>query len=657
MMNDNIFSNDTTGIERALNNRSTIVNIKKTIWLTRPDLCDLVRYDIDCFDFWLFLHGSKEYEALNEFNNIVSNAALTESAAEAFDKLSPRLTRFMSAIWKMRPDLKEAFDLRIEHDQQNFVWWYFLNGVTELGLVGLLTIEQYSELLEPDRRYESTSFTPLTRLMVEVWNRRPDLQLKYNLADALEQESFIRWYFIYGIVEFNLVQYVSEQQAQNLWSLDISTNEAYILRFLWESYAELRSKFSSPIDDRFREWAMGKHGQKRFVLLHKLSELARPSKQMRNFSLSFSKTYPSGVNLIGYAKGQFGIGEDVRMAARALDAAEIPFSVFNIEPGKEVDQCDTSILEHVSKELPYDTNMFCTTGIETARLAAEQGSRLFDGRHTIGYWPWELPDWPMVWNHAYDLVDEVWASSQFTYEAFVKSCPRPVKLMPMAVSVDQTANLTRRDFALPEDRFLFVFSFDFLSSLARKNPQACVEAFQRAFPSNNEPVGLVIKAMRVVDNHPTWREIVSKTLEDERIILITSTVSKGAVLDLYRSCDCFLSLHRSEGFGRGMAEAMMLGKPVVATGFSGNTDFTTTETAGLVNFVMRRLQSCEYSFGDHSEWAEPDLEHAAWWMREIVQNRKFRRRMAIAGQNYVKCKYSPDIIGRIYRRSLESALM
>src|SRR4051812_33826957 len=138
------------------------------------------------------------------------------------------------------------------------------------------------------------------------------------------------------------------------------------------------------------------------------------------------------------------------MAALALRAAGIPFSLYNVEPGREVCQGDNSVAALITDRLPYAINLLCTTGIETARLAAVEGSALFDGRRTIGYWPWELPEWPAEWRHAYDLVDEVWASSRYTCEAYAKSCPKPVRHMPMAVTVDATAGLGRRDFRLPE---------------------------------------------------------------------------------------------------------------------------------------------------------------------------------------------------------------
>ena len=340
------------------------------------------------------------------------------------------------------------------------------------------------------------------------------------------------------------------------------------------------------------------------------------------------------------------------MAARALDESEIPFTIYNIEPGREVSQNDKSAQGFISDNLPYNTNIFCTTGIETARLAALYGSKLFDGRRSIGYWPWELPEFPLCWRHAYHLVDEIWASSRFTFEAFARSFNKPVRHMPMAVTVDSTEKLSRPDFGLPKDRFLFVCSFDFLSSLTRKNPQACVDAFRIAFPIGDEPVGLVIKAMRANNDNPVWQKILSVAETDDRIVIIDKTFERGALLDLYRACDCYVSLHRSEGFGRGMAEAMLLGKPVIATGYSGNLDFTVAGSSALVDWRPRSVSESDYPFGAGSSWAEPCVHHAASWMTRMSTDRRLRDRLAISGRMIVAAAHSPGIVGANYLLSL-----
>ncbi|MBZ9539955.1 glycosyltransferase family 4 protein [Modicisalibacter tunisiensis] len=493
--------------------------------------------------------------------------------------------------------------------------------------------------------------------MKGLWSLRTDLQHAFDIQSPSGQRAFIRWYFIQGVVELGLTSLLTTAQLN--WLLSAATGmprTPNILALIWNSDRQLQQRYPDPGAESLRQWTRNQ-GEEQYPILRELRQLVSgniQSTHANTMNRNAPGSLPFGLNLIGYARGQFGIGEDVRMAAKACLAANIPFSIYNVEPGREVSQNDSSVEAHVSDHLPYTINLFCTTGIETARLAAVEGHKLFEHRYNIGYWPWELPEWPRQWRHAYDLVDEVWASSRFAYQAFQGSSPKPVRHMPMAVTTSETADKSRADFGLPSKDFLFVFSFDFLSSLARKNPQACVAAFQQAFPQGDEPVGLVVKAMRATDDNPLWQQLQQKAARDQRIHIINETLSRGEVLDLYRACDCFISLHRSEGFGRGIAEAMQLGKPVITTGHSGNMDFTTPGTAALVDHHQTPLGEKDYPFGSGQYWAEPHVESAAWWMQQLQRNSEMSRQLATQGRQLVDATYSPVAVGRYYREILAS---
>ncbi|WP_448192680.1 glycosyltransferase [Azospirillum sp. sgz301742] len=622
--------------------------VKKTIWLTRPDLRELCEGDQARFEWWLHQNGAREYRALAETEFTFSQDLLTEPAEGAFPDLRPTLTRLMRAIWVARPDLRSAFDLRTPEGQQGLAWWYCIQGPAEFGLTRVLTEEQRRFLNEADERVPAGAAIPITRLMREVWSRRSDLQDAFPLDTPMGRGAYVVWYFTDGLSEMPLVDLVDDQQAQILLVPAPGAPELPpILAMIWSTDATIQERFPNPLGPAFARWARAE-GAERYPILKRLADVTTLATVKAPVVRKGHGDRPFGINLIGYARGQFGIGEDVRMAALAMQAAGIPFSLHNVEPGREVCQGDDSVDALITDQLPYAVNLLCTTGIETARLAAVEGSALFDGRRTIGYWPWELPEWPAEWRHAYDLVDEVWASSRYTYEAYAKSSPKPVRHMPMAVTVDATAELGRRDFGLPNRRFLFVFSFDVLSSLARKNPQAGVRAFKEAFPLGDEPVGLVVKAMRATADNPVWQALLEEARADRRIKIITETLSRGAVLDLYRACDAFVSLHRAEGFGRGIAEAMLLGKPVVVTGFSGNMDFTTPGSAALVDHRLRPVSPEEYPFAGGQLWAEPDVAHAAWWMRRLVEDRWLRQRLAKQGQKLAAATYAPAAVGAGY---------
>jgi len=622
--------------------------LRRTVWQTRPDLRQLFRGPDDDFDCWLLINGRREYAAVAQIA-VQTLPLLTEPAPEAMPGLEPVPTRLILAIWRSRPDLQTVFDITGEEGQRALVWWYFLNAIGEMDLHALVTPAQRAQLDAPDPAFTLAGAPPVTHLMAEIWRRRADVQAAFPLDGPAGRAAFLSWFFVHGVAEHGLARLIGPDQVR--WLLSDASGDTGIPRILvmvWPQMRTLADRFRGPSDPAFAAWARGE-GRR----LHPVLDLvfgdaggdrpARPGPRQMP---------PWGVNLLGYAKGQFGIGEDVRMAALACRAAGIPFSIYNLQPGREVTQDETAADGLIGTGLPHAVNILCTTGIETARLAAVHGRTLFQDRHIIGYWPWELPEWPADWQHAYGLVDEVWASSRYSFTAFAGSSPQPVRHAPMAVDVTPGDGLGRAALGLPEHRFLFAFSFDMLSSLERKNPLACIHAFRRAFPKGSEPAGLVIKVMRAVAGDPAWEAIRAEILADPRILVIDRTLSRGGILDLYRSTDVFVSLHRAEGFGRGIAEAMLLGRPVIVTGFSGNLDFTNQATAATVDFRLVPVAPGAYPFGEGQVWADADVDHAAWWMRRLATEPDLRRRLAANGRQMVAESYAPPVVGARYRAML-----
>ncbi|AUN33968.1 glycosyltransferase family 4 protein [Niveispirillum cyanobacteriorum] len=648
-------------------------DIKRTIWLTRLDLRELYAEDRPGFERWLLLNGSREYRSLTEADGVVmSQEFLSEPAAEALPGVQPVLTRAMKLAWDARSDLHQHFDLGTASGQQGFAWWLLVSGAREsawLEKIALAACRTLMSELAPEAI--SGVQPPLTAFMVFVRAMRRDLQEYFDLRTAKGQQSFVCWYFTHGPAELGLARYFTDAQKRLLNEpYGQTTGDVPISRLMWWVWLrrdDVQQAF--PLDSR-----SGRTGFVNWFFAHGIAEMGltdlgdlvpdttvapeRPAEPARICTSAVRGRHgelPFGVNLVGHARGQFGIGEDVRMAALAMQMAGIPFSIYNVDPSPGVCQADDSVASLINDTLPYRINLLCTTGIEAARLAAVEGTRLFDGRRTIGYWPWELSSWPEEWRHAYNLVDEVWASSRHTYEAYAKSSPKPVRHMPMAVTTGGSAGMTRLDFGLPEHRFLFIFAFDFLSGMRRKNPQACVQAFRYAFPLGDEPVGLVIKAMRPAPDNPAWQALVTEAGADPRITIINGTLTRNAVLDLCRVCDCFLSLHRSEGFGRGIAEAMMMGKPAIVTGYSGNLDFTTPGTAALVDHTLCPVAVGDYPFGEGQVWAEPDIAHAAWWMQRLVKDQWLRERLSQQGRLLTEGTYAPDVVGAGYAALLKPA--
>jgi glycosyltransferase involved in cell wall biosynthesis len=196
---------------------------------------------------------------------------------------------------------------------------------------------------------------------------------------------------------------------------------------------------------------------------------------------------------------------------------------------------------------------------------------------------------------------------------YKEATDKPVKLVPLAVSVARMKPYPRKHYGLPEKKFLFLYIFDFNSSVARKNPMAAVQAFKQAFKPSDNTVGLVLKTMNTKPNNPEWQAFLKECQTDKRIQLITETLDRPEVLGLINACDAYVSLHRAEGFGRTLAEAMLLGKPVVATNYSGNVDFLIDGTYP-VSYKLVSVTENSYQWLDPQDeyvWAEVDINSAS----------------------------------------------
>lgn len=378
-----------------------------------------------------------------------------------------------------------------------------------------------------------------------------------------------------------------------------------------------------------------------------------------------------GINLIGYAQGQLGIGEDLRCTAASLDDAGIPTAILNFPPGKNVPQHDHSLTDHLTNEGPYAFNLFCLTAEEIARFLMERGPEQFHQRFNIGYCPWELQRWPGPWLPLFGLVDELWASSLHTLSAMRQglaapnqAAPNPLPstaLLPLAVTLPTLSKdnrlQTRAAYGLPAQAVLFTFSFDLNSSIHRKNPLMALRAFQRAFPPDHplaDQVALLIKTHRPNRPNRDWDRLKAEAAEDQRLHILETTLSRTELLELYTACDGFISLHRAEGFGRGLAEALMLGLDVIATDHGGNTDFCTGPLAHPVRCQMVRVNNGEYPYHRGQQWAQPSVAHAAKLLQQVAE-RRWRDGLPDPSitADY-RQHFDPAICGTRYRQQLEA---
>jgi glycosyltransferase involved in cell wall biosynthesis len=362
-----------------------------------------------------------------------------------------------------------------------------------------------------------------------------------------------------------------------------------------------------------------------------------------------------GVNLVGFVRGQMGLGEDVRMASAALEAAGIPHALFDVPPGPAVPQQDNSLAHRLTDRLPYKVTLYCMSAFDMATLYLTRGPAFFAGQYRIGYWPWELLRFPGLWNDVYALVDEIWTGSTFTARSYRAHCPKPVRRLPCPVVLPKAEPVPRRELRLHHaDAFAFVYPFDVNSHLARKNPLGLIRAFRLAFPPRDLDVALLLRVNGNPDGHRGWAEVVAESAADHRITILAGTLDRQASLGVVAASDCLVSPHRAEGFGRNIVEAILMGIPVLATAYSGCTDFLAPEEG--LPFALTPVREGDYPFGEGLSWAEPSIIEMARRMKKVRRACKRKasslaRRLTLR-HSEVATAYSPLVTGKAFAKRL-----
>jgi glycosyltransferase involved in cell wall biosynthesis len=360
----------------------------------------------------------------------------------------------------------------------------------------------------------------------------------------------------------------------------------------------------------------------------------------------------SGINILGYVHAELGIGESARLCAAAATSADLPISLVDFEGGCSSRTGDERWSEHVASDNPYPVNVIHVNADQLPVAYSHFGRDFFRDRYNIGVWHWELPSFPDEWVPSFSLLHEIWAPTRFILESVGEKSPIPVVLMPHAICFDRPTDASRVHFGLPADDFLFLTMYDMHSFQPRKNPEAVVEAFRLAFPDPTG-VGLVVKVMNAELCPAEFGELKQRLSHAAGFHLIDETLSRQDVYRLESVCDSFVSLHRSEGFGLGLAESMYLGKPVIGTAWSGNADFMSEENSCPVQYSLCQIEEDVGPYKKGQYWAEADREHAADFMRRLVSDSAFRTRIAAAGLHTIETQHSPEVIGQRYRRRLE----
>ena len=358
--------------------------------------------------------------------------------------------------------------------------------------------------------------------------------------------------------------------------------------------------------------------------------------------------------VIGYLRLALGIGEAGRQTLRTLAHAGLNVRGLPIQLNSNSARVDDSLEPLLDTAAPARFQVFNINADQMPQVVEHLDPVLRPDAYRIMVPFWELETLPGPWLGAFDLVDEVWAPTRFIQAALACRVAKPVLRMPLLLHFEAPPASDRRKFGLPEDRFLFFFAFDYFSFIERKNPMAVVRAFKQAFrgPGAHPKVGLVLKTLNAEIVPEKGRAMRDALREDPDVILIERTLTREETMQLIGSCDAVVSLHRSEGLGLLVAEAMALGKPVIATDYSATTELVSPRTGWPVDCKLIPVGEGEYPFHEGQVWAEADVAHAAWQMRRVFEDQAEAERRAQAALRHLAEEYGLDACSRRARDRL-----
>ena len=363
-----------------------------------------------------------------------------------------------------------------------------------------------------------------------------------------------------------------------------------------------------------------------------------------------------GINIFGYIKGEFGIGEAVRLNIKASNKVGLPVSLVNYET-VTIHRNEDQSFNDFSKEFPYDINLIQISPSEVSNFFLDEIAIGLKGKYNILYVAWESEYLPDDYIKNINYFDEIWVPSKFCQESISKVCRVPVINIPHPVEIqlEKTTDTDAINF-YDKSKFNFLFIFDYNSTLERKNTLNLIEAFQKAFDKDDKNVVLNIKTSSSKNFVSEKQQIEDKIGDQKNIKIIEKIFDKNSLNNIINDCDCYVSLHRSEGFGLTMAEAMCLKKPVIATGYSGNTEFMDFQNSFLVQYKKATAGKNLLNYDERTIWSEPSVNHASEIMKYVYENIQSINTIAENGYLTIHENFSFESIGNRIKNRVEFIL-
>ena len=564
---------------------------------------------------------------------------------------------FLTQLNTMWPDLEDRLGINVKSEEgvlNGIAFWENPLRNSSPDIYWPTDNRFPSVCYEDDPKIISDTVLPITKGMMAAKRIRSDLD-HFDLSSFKGRLEFIYWRLTLGFKEYRYMR-LRPQEIEYLGTPLIRFGEklkhlpkaAELLPIFFMGDEEISQALESRDVETFEECWKGKRNE-----IQSIIESAKSYSGEKRLSISASKVESGGVNIIGLPSGQFGIGEDARTATRALLKIGIVPAVCEPPIAIGIAKVEKEWLHDLIVEEPkYKINIITIPAADTLRLFFLQWSNVLQKRYNICAWQWELPKWPDRWERLLNIPDEIWAQSHYVEEMFKKVTKKPVTYMPLAVDKPIFKPKSREYFDIEDNVYTFLSVFDCNSWFKRKNPMCAVKAFQKAFPKNQRGIRLVVKMMNSRPDLEEYRELMRTAALDLRIVVIDEYLTRSDMLALINCADVFVSLHRSEGFGRVIAECMLMGKPVISTNYSGSVDFAFEGTAYVVNGPLIPVQKGDYSVYEGQHWMDPDVEMAAQAMKRCVEDPKETTRIAKCGQAYIEKNHSIEAISERYRQRL-----
>ena len=489
----------------------------------------------------------------------------------------------------------------------------------------------------------------ITRLALKLYETREDLRQSFPDLSGPQGRRFADWYIQSSAEQAGFDECLILPVRHALSELDHSSEDIALVRRWLNRTNRAIYRIVWRYRHLVRPFVASKYRRRIHVRLLENLSSGTVSSTLHDQALEA----PNGINLFGYVNAESGIGQSARSNINNIMAAGIPLVVVDFRE-RNVSRMGASLPEGVLGEPRYNINLFHFNADQTVASITSIGSEVLRGRYNIGYWAWELPDFPDDWLSAINLLDEIWVPSDFCRESIAAKANIPVVTMPHSIE-EPPAPVTADpvSFDLPANGTRLLVMFDALSFPERKNPLGAIEAFRRAKKEAGLDMHLVIKSSNLEACPEIAEKLRELASEDNNITLIDGYLTRKDIHRLIKSSDVFLSLHRSEGFGLGLAEAMMMGKAVIATNWSGNLEFMSAENSLLIDY---QLETIKEDFGPYKagqQWAEPDIASASRAIIALCTNPQLAASLGEAANERLRRDFSPKRVGQLISNRLE----